>query len=232
MFRGWMGAAAFAAALAAAILLSNRPVAGADGVPLINNVDHYNQVVRQTDEMVRQRFATADAGGELTDEDRAQLREAAKLFDAMNYFMPRKIGPYLGAGKSYALVGDDVTAESRLQQLLNNVPLYENNAEGIRAAMEAKFVLSQIRFRQGKFQEAFALADEAVKAHPDIPNYLIARANAEVELRRIDDAKNDVGQALLIDPQHTQGRRLAKLLLATETGSPAPKPGSTPKPKK
>ena len=202
----------FALGLGAAILLSNREVQGPDGVPLINNGQHYNEVLQEADTLVRKPFETADAGGDLTDEDRKNLRQAVKLFDAMNAFQPRKLGPYLGAGKAYALLGEYDLAETRLRQLISNVPIYEDNDAGRRAALEAKYVLSQIRFRQGKMQEAYDLADEVVKVIPDAPNYLIARASAAIELRKLDQAKADVANTLQLDPGHPRAKQLATLL--------------------
>ena len=217
MIPKWAQAVIGAGVLLIVILLSGlKGPEGPDGVELINNLGHYNQVVKDAADLVTPRFAAADAGNDLTDEDRKALREAVKLFAALNSFKPSQIGPYLGAGKAYTLLGDDENAERCLQQLLNNVPLYADNETGHKSEVEAKYLISGIRFRQQKYNEAYAFADEAVKAVPDAPNYLVARASAAIQIKQIKQAKEDVAAALTLDPNHKKALQLATLLKAQD----------------
>lgn len=199
-------------AVGVVMLLSNREPAGPDGTTLINNPSHYTQVLREAEDLVQVPFEMFDSGNDLSDKDRADLRKATKLFESLNQFQPTKIGPYLGAAKAYQILGDYESAERDLQQVLNNIPIYENNDNGKRAAIEALYVMSLVKFGQGNYEEAFKNADLAVTAAPKVPNYRLARASAEVQLKKLDDAKADLQAALELDPGHPKAKRLLKFI--------------------
>ncbi|MGV3618953.1 MAG: hypothetical protein ACO1SV_26805 [Fimbriimonas sp.] len=224
----WVGPSLAVAALVAVIVMSNRPPVGKDGLPLVNNANHYRQLVEESHKLTLKPFSTADSGQELTDEDRDDLREAVKLLDAQSSFKPELVGPYLGAGKAYALLGDDARAEERLRQVISNAPLYDNREVSIRSSLEAKYALSGVRLRQGKFEEAYKLADEAVKGVPNMPNYLLARASAAMELRRLEEAHADVHAALKVDPNNVRARNMELLLKASDVVPAPSSPKKTP----
>lgn len=210
--QNWFIPAVLTVGIGLAIVLSNRPPEGPNGGVLINNPGHYNEVAKEAETLVQTPFYQADAGQELTQEDRDKLRKAIVLFDSMNAFQPEKLGPYLGAGKAHALLGEYEEAEQALKQVLLNMPKYENNDRGKLAVVEALYMLSIVSFEQKNYEDAFKHADLAVEAVPDVPNYRVARANVEVQLKMIPEAKADVDAALALDPEHPKAKMLKMLL--------------------
>jgi tetratricopeptide (TPR) repeat protein len=215
----WFVPVVLCVVLGVSILLSDRPVQGPNGAELINNMGHYNQVLKETNELIREPFAKADAGEDLTGEDKEALNKAIRNFDSLNRFEPTRVGPYLGAGKALALLGEYEAAELALRQTLNNIPIYENNDLGKQSATEAKYVLAQVRFGQGKYDEALELIDEAVKEAPNVPNYLVQRASILVQLSRPEDAMRDLDAALMLDVDNRKAKQLKRFL----TNMSAPK---------
>lgn len=212
-WRRYVPATAIFLALGVVILLSNRPAVGPNGEVLVGNVDQYTDLLKQTEQESRPLFEKAEID-DLTEEDKAKLNKVAKAFDSLNRFNPTAIGPFIGAGKAYYLAGDLGRAEERLRQCLANRE-YDKSEMAKFGYAEAKYQLSQVLFERKNYPIAYGLADEAVKAVPNAPNYYVARASAELQMNNVAKAVDDVNAALKLDPNHRGAKRLRLLLKAT-----------------
>lgn len=193
-------------------MLSNRPVQDAEGNLVITSSDQFNQVSKDLNGLVAQPFAIDESGRELTDEHRANLRKAIVLYDAQTTFRPSLVGPFLGAARCYTLLGDDEAAEIHISQLISNQNLYDNTELGRRAVADSKWLLSRIRFRQNKFEEAYALADECLLSKPDFPPFLLAKANPALQLGKLKEAEALATRATLIDPNNLRAAQLVEFI--------------------
>jgi tetratricopeptide (TPR) repeat protein len=211
-FPKWAVPIAFFVIGGGVIMLSNRPVQDPEGNLVITSVDQFNQITRDLNKLVADSFAADEAGQELTDEQRAKLREAVLLYDAQNAFRPSVVGPFLGAARCYTLLGDDASAEIHVQQLISNQNLYDSSDLGKRAAVDAKWLLSRIRFRQNKYEEAYALADECLLSKPGFPPFLLAKANPALQLGKVEEAQALASQALLIDANNKRAAQLVEFI--------------------
>jgi tetratricopeptide (TPR) repeat protein len=212
---------AIAAGLAAVMVLSSREAPTPTGLPVIYDLDTYQREMQNAGVAAAPLFTAFDNGDELSEADKAMLRKCALMFDTLTTYLPQKAGPNLDAGRAYLATGDVETAEVRLQQCLNNSKLEKTDihADGI---AEAKRLMSMVRGQQGRWQEAFTLADEAVKAFPNVPMNFVQRASTEIQLNRIAEAKADVAKALALHPQNKRALQLQQLLIDSQ--QPTPKP--------
>ena len=219
------------ALLAAVILLSGRSVPGPNGTKLIQNVDEYAAANEKSKQLSLPVFQKADAGDELSADDKKNIEVALKEFESMITFEPRRCGPNFGAGKSYMVLGDFQRASERFEQCVMNELLdpAKDSPELKATVIEAKALAAEclvevaaqyaasgdkdlMARRTGMYNRAFALSDEAIKAIPNSPKYLLARAQASINLKHIPDAKKDVAAALALDPQNLKAKSLAIML--------------------
>lgn len=216
-WKRWIGPIIAVVGLALVVFLSNRTVTTPEGLPVIGDADSWGATIHEAEELSKNHFIAADRGEELTDADRADLRKAAKLFDSANRFFPMKIGPFVGAGKAYQLTGELEAADERLRQAISNVQ-YAKTESDRNNVIEAQRLLSEVKARENDWDSAFKLADAAVKAAPNAPQYLATRASAEIQLKKLNEAAADIALALKLDPTNRDALRLKKLF-DTEFGS-------------
>lgn len=215
-----MAPIAFFVILGGVIMLSNRPVQDAEGNLVITSGDQFNQISKDLNQLVAQPFALDESGRELSDKNRADLRKAAELYDAQNAFRPNLVGPFLGAARCYTLLGEDKTAEFHIQQLISNQALYDNTELGRRAVADAKWLLARIRERQNRYEEAYALASEALMEKPDFPPFLIAKAGPALQLGKVKEAEALATRAVLIDTNNVRANQLVNFIEKSQLEAP------------
>lgn len=209
--RKWAVPIALAAGFALILVLSNRPVKTPDGLDVIDNPDAYNAVVKKAEQLSRPIFEAADRGESLTEQQKADLRQSIRYFDEMDVYQPTRVGAFIGAGKAFQLLGDFEQADERLRQCISNAQ-YDQTTTGKLTVIEAQHLLSEVRGMQGKWKDAFDLADQTIKAMPNSAVYLGTRASAEIQLNRIPEAKADIVKALVLDPTNRRVLDLQRLL--------------------
>jgi tetratricopeptide (TPR) repeat protein len=202
--------------VAALLLLSYRPVKTPDGLDIITNIETYNTSLKQAEALSKTSFEASDRGQDLTPAQNADLLKAAKIFDAMNVFLPAKVGPYLGAGKAYMILGDNERADERLRQCMSNAQ-YDQSDAGKATVIEAEYLLSLVRGLENDWKTAYDLANDAAKSVPNSAYYLAARASANLQLKRVKEAKADLAKALMIDPTNRKALQL-QLLISSVKG--------------
>jgi Flp pilus assembly protein TadD len=152
-------------------------------------------------------------GEDLTQKDKENLLEAAKTFRALNTFNPSLVTTAFGEGRCYQGIGQLEIAEANYRQAIENGKIDKSEPAQL-TVPEAHFRLSQVRFQVGDYESALQEAAAAVKAHPDSPNYLEARAAALVQLKRFKEADKDLHAALALDPVHKASLALHQLVQA------------------
>jgi tetratricopeptide (TPR) repeat protein len=150
----------------------------------------------------------------LTSAEQDNVKEALAYFEGLIAYDPARYQPYFGAGKLAYALGDWQKSLEYMQQAIRLAPPPSKTppVELVTMIAEAHYVSSRSLFFLQKFDEAAAaagLARTLVKASPD---YLIAEASALLEMKREDDARILVLEALSLDAEHPRAKQLAKLL--------------------
>jgi len=217
--------------LAAVILLSGREPSGPGGEAILRTPEDFAQTNERVKASSLEIFQRADEGEELTAADKATLVQVAKDFESMITYEPRRCGPNFGAGKAYMLLGDFEHAAERFEQCAINeaVDPAKDTSELKATVIEAKALASESLIEvaanymttgdkdllarvPGIYNHAYALADEAVKAIPNSAKYLLARGQALVNLKKVEDAKSDIAVALALEPDNSKARSLGILV--------------------
>ncbi|GEM_PF-5805638 len=163
------------------------------------------------------RIRAYDGGAQPSPEDLKKLREGSDILDRMIQFAPAISANYFLSGKLHSILGETSIAIERYRQCaftsVNEALLRPQDASAIKgAAAQANCELSILLLGQNDKQGAFEAADEAVQGYPDTPDFLIARASALNELRRVPEAKKDLEHALKIDPNNTKAKSLLRFI--------------------
>ncbi|RYG88653.1 hypothetical protein EON77_00340 [bacterium] len=213
-----------------AILLSNREPAGPGGRPIVRDADSYQRENAVARDLTLPIFAKAQKGEEVSNEERAKLLEAIPHLQAMNAYAPIKVGPYFAMGQIRQIRGELDEAGRSYEQAISNekADWEEQKNPALHATVtEAKALLAETlldyaiqRQQAGAPPEelkmlrerALSWADQAVKAQPDAPRYLAARASALLALNRNEEARAAVLAAVASDPNHFKVKPLASLL--------------------
>jgi tetratricopeptide (TPR) repeat protein len=213
----WLAPVAFVGFLALALLLSNQPAPAPQGGAMITNDAEYDAAKAKMEDLSLKTLQAYQAGQKLSEDDLKKLREAGEIVDKMILYSPVLTGLQFLSGKIHHVLGEDTIAADRFEQCTqvaaNEIAQHPNEKTAIgQTAAECGYQLSQIQLLRGKIKEALAQADAAVKAVPNSPDYLTARASALNELRRTDEAKKDLAQALKLDPSNARARGLLRLI--------------------
>jgi tetratricopeptide (TPR) repeat protein len=177
----------------------------------------YEAARARMSELALERMKAFDAGRPLSADDLAKVREASSILDRMVQFMPNVSGNYFFSAKAHRILGENAVAIERYRQCVfvapNDAALRPQEAPLIKgAAAQANYELSGLLLQQNDRQGAFDAANDAVVAYPDTPDFLVARASALNELRRLPEAKRDLERALKVDPNHAAAQRLLRFV--------------------
>lgn len=235
-----------AVGLALVVFLSGRDANGPGGEKLLRTPEDFSQTNERVKTTSLPIFQKADKGEELTAADKTALVKVAQDFESMIGFEPRRCGPNFGAGKAYMLLEDFEHAAERFEQcaLNESVDPAKDTPELKATVIEAKALASECLIEvsahytasgdkdllarvPGIYNHAYALADEAVKAIPNSAKYLLARGQALVNLKKIEEAKADITVALALEPDNPKARNLGILVglikIEDTKKDPAPK---------
>jgi tetratricopeptide (TPR) repeat protein len=147
----------------------------------------------------------------LSPEDRTDLLQAANDFEQAKVLLPTSYKGSFGAGFVYVALEDWGNAATNLQQALAMPPVQPTTADLANMA-QAHYLYARVLIATGKYADAEKQADAAVKFANDSPNYLWARASARVQLRKIEEAQEDLRKALSVQPDHAPSQSLLKFI--------------------
>lgn len=223
----WVWPAAFIAALALFLLLSNQTAKLPGGGDAIVNDSQYEAARIEMEKLSLDNIRAFDDGKKLSTEQMAQLRKAGDIIDRMNKYAPLASGLFYLSGKIHHALTEDNIAEDRFLQCTLVVPTdakgHPDKAQEIQAeGAECGYQLSELLLRRRETKAAFAAADAATKV---VRNevYLTARASALNELQRTDEAKKDLEEALKINPNYARAKGLLRFIShAGDAGTPTP----------
>ena len=180
-------------------------------IPVIGNGEEYKQVLAEAERVSKEAFMKLNSDEPLTPEDRSNLSKATSQFQSLGAFEPNLFAPYLGLGMSYRGQNEPEMAEKMFRLCLERIPL-STSPEIVQTSAEAHYQLSRALFDQKKYDFALAEAATAIETVHGDPNYLTARAAAYMQLKRLDEARKDLNEALKLDPNHRRASALKKLL--------------------
>jgi tetratricopeptide (TPR) repeat protein len=207
----WITPVAIFGGLVVVLLLSNQTVKTPEGYKVVTTNQEYAAQIQVAHDITKPIFDKADNGESLSELEKDQLIKAAILIDSANRLHPESAIPFLGAGKAYLLAGSYDLAEARLQQAINNAE-FDKNPGAKETGWEAYFRLSELRFKLADYQGAYEAADKAVKEEPSAIMYLIARARAALQLKKLDQADMDLNAALILERDNKDALALHRLL--------------------
>jgi hypothetical protein len=198
----------------AVVFLTNAPTRTENGVPVISSVKEYDAALVKVTQSTPPAVSKFNMGLELEQADKDVALEGAKIFDSMNAYRPHMSAGYLEAGLLYYLSGYSDLAVERLKQGLADAPVSAKlNATGDPKKMEGVLadchhLLSLIAFDRHDYKSAVNEANMALLHVTTRESYYMARAQAEVQLNWIPEAKRDVALALKLNPNYLPAQRL------------------------
>ncbi len=150
----------------------------------------------------------------LTSAEEDNVKESLAIFEGIIAFDPSRYQPYFGAGKLAYALKDYERADKLMAQAIALAPPASKNppVELLMMVAEAHYVVSRSRFFMQDFEVAEESAKLAVTLIKESPDYWVALASAQLELKKEDDAKFSVLKALALDQTHARANQLAKLL--------------------
>jgi tetratricopeptide (TPR) repeat protein len=208
------------AILGAAIImaLSNKPGQTSNGLPVIENDAQYNDALDVVTRNSQSFIGKFNAGLELESSDREVALKDAKIFDNMDTYRPDMAAGYFTAGLFYYLAGDTDSAENRLTQSLadstlpNNLKTFEDKEKVEAVVADCHHMLSLVFFDRHDYKRAVDEADLAIQHLDKREAYFFARAQAEVEMKKIPAAKADLEKSLQLNPNYLPSSRLLGFL--------------------
>lgn len=160
----------------------------------------------------------ADSGERLEPADIENLRKSIPEFQSLIAFKPSAITLYLGQGKVFqALERHDDALMSFNAGILVGEQL--SGPEVNQAVAEMHYLASKSYSLKLQYEAAEAEAREAVKLFSENPNYLAGLASVEIQLKKVESAKQHLLKALKVDYKHARANQLFKLIAASESSS-------------
>ena len=198
--------------------LSNRPGAMSNGLPAIESDSQYDDALDLVTRTSRTAVGKFNTGIELDQTDKETALKDAKIFDNMDTYRPDLEAGYYTAGLLYYLAGYSDLAEQRLSQALmdanlsGNLKSFDDTSKVTAVTADCHHMLSLIYFDRHDYKNAVEQAGIAIDTYPKREGYYYARAHAEVELKKLKEAKTDLAQALKLNPNYQPALSLLKLL--------------------
>lgn len=183
-------------------------------VPTIRTPAEADNYLIQAEKISKEALEKSSRDEPLSSAEQDNVKEALAYFEGLIAYDPSRYQPYFGAGKLAYALGEWQKSLEYMQQSIRLAPPPSKTppVELVTTIAEAHYVSSRSLFFLQRFDEAAAAANLArtlVKASPD---YLIAEASALLEMRKEDEARILVLEALSLDAEHARAKQLAKLL--------------------
>lgn len=191
--------------------------------PVIRTSAESNDYLAKAEKLSLKLIEKQAQGETLTEAEKDDLREAANIFKGIIAFEPRRFAPYYGEGRIRYALGDYQAAVDLMFQCIQLAPPPKPKPpiEVVQMVADAHYISSRSLFFLKRYETAARAAELALTLAPSSPDYAVAWAAAELELKNETKAEGLVMQALLLDPGHKEALRLAKFLNMDLKGLPA-----------
>lgn len=148
---------------------------------------------------------------ELTDDDLETLDRAIKLRRAILFYDAGGYLTFFALGQLLVVRGHYEEGLRYLQSTLKRVPEPLVEVDRVRVA-DTLNLQAVAYFKLGSFDKSLLAASAAVDLYPNSPAYLETQAEAMVQLKLYDQAREVVKKVLYLDPTSRKGKRLQRLL--------------------
>lgn len=205
-------------AVALVVYLSNRPSTTSNGLPIVQGDADYDNALAKVKDSTQTAVGKFNVGVELEQADKDAALNGAKTFDLMNAYRPNMSAGYFEAGLLYYLSGNSDTALDRLKQSLADANLPANIKKAgdkeklLDVLANVHHIVSLIAFDKHEYKAAAEEATTALTIVPKRESFFFARAQAEVQLNKIAEAKKDLTEALALNPGYLPAGRLDDFL--------------------
>ena len=205
-------------AIAVVMILSNRPGRLPNGANVVESDAQYNDALDQVAKTSRPAVEKFNMGQEIEPADRDIALADAKIMDSMDAYRPDMEAGYYTAGLMYFLAGDSDTAEARLNQALldsalpSNLKTFDDTTKVEAVTADCHHLLSLIAYGKHDYTKAIEEANLAIKHRDGREAYYFARAQAEVQLKQMSQARADLEKSLKINPAYLNSDRLLKFI--------------------
>ncbi len=181
----------------------------------IYSTAEYQERLAEAEKLSLDNLERFDRGEPLDAKAKAELAQAAKIFDRLSEVQAKNIAPFVGAGKIYQTLDQDELAVQRFTQGLATVPKDPIDAI-LDTAIETHHLLSISYFKLHKYDAALQESSVAIKMFKqNSPIYLTQRARVYLEQRNYVRAMRDLVVALDTDADYAPARSLVKLYIIT-----------------
>lgn len=186
---------------------------GEPTIPVVRTPQDFDRVSKEAQRLSESLVAKYDAGQALTEEEKRKLKQAAYDYEGMFGYEPERYPSTFLAGKIYYILENDEKAMFWLATCIQTPDLPGGDPDTyVQTLSEAHYLRSLVYFKQKHYKEASDEAALAVKYVPLSANYLVAQADAELQLGNLEAAKQLLQQALTLDPLNSKARPLAAFL--------------------
>lgn len=180
----------------------------------LGSEEEFAQTLAKARELSKKPLEAFIWGDELTEKDRADLRESSKLFRALVSFDPLQFAPHLALGKIEYALGNLAEAKKSLDQGMKLMP-ERGSRETIIVAGAARDDLANVALLQGDLDEAEANALDALSLIQGEPSFLATYASVLLQKGRVKEAQEQIDRALERQPQNKRALRIQRLIRAS-----------------
>jgi tetratricopeptide (TPR) repeat protein len=177
-------------------------------VPILHTQQDYDTQLEDVQKLTLGPFTKFDSGHSLSMKEESELRQAQMKVEGLIGYDP-EFNNYFIAGKIAYTLGQYTTAIQSFNQCVQQpLPKGASNDQYTRTLSEAHYLSSLCFFNLRDYAKA---ADEAaIAAHyvPESALYLVAGAQALVQLNRDKDAEPLLLKALKLDPRNDKAAQL------------------------
>jgi len=172
--------------------------------------DQYVQLMQHAAKTSGETLVKWEAHEPLSGDDRIALAKAADDFDKMVKLKPTSWTAHHGAGSVRCALEQWDEAIPHLKYAVEH-PIQNPSKDDTSAMAHAHYLYSQALFFKHDYVDAEQEATAAIEGEHDA-DYYYARAQARVQMHKIEDAESDLRTAIDIVPNNPRANELLKFI--------------------
>lgn len=186
--------------------------------PLIRTVTQYNELAIKSGEVSRLALEKFEAGNELDEEDKTNLKEAVRLATGLSQFDPTAYPNFVTIAKIHRALGDNEAAILAYQQAVNLEPNVLRDVDRTILG-EAYADLARISLEINELKSGEDAAQRAIRMQPNNPENYVVMARVQLQLKNHRGADNALTAAVKLDPNYEPALTLWKFIHQSATDS-------------